>query len=139
MCFFFVFPADCLWDTFWRTDKQEGWNKKKLRNCYQTPGLVFNTFYESETLIYTISKQMNFKNKSSKKVESEQKSIRTDFYHHGFKICWGFFKFIHNISQNKSTAIISLTKLIEFSSVLARRLMCALKYLESKPVLDDYL
>ena len=44
---------------------------------------------------------------SRKKGQKERNTMRTDFYHHGFRICRDVFKSLHGISQNKLTALIT--------------------------------
>lgn len=43
---------------------------------------------------------------SKKKEQTVRNSQRTDFFHHGMKICRATFKYIHNIGQDKLNALI---------------------------------
>lgn len=44
--------------------------------------------------------------KSKKGAQSERKASRTDYAHHGHKICRSFFKYLHCIGQDKLNALI---------------------------------
>ena len=44
---------------------------------------------------------------SRKKEQKERKTQRTDFYHHGFRICRDVVKSLHDISQDKLTRLIT--------------------------------
>ena len=54
---------------------------------------------------------------STKKKQSERKSVRTDYFHHGFKICHVCFSYLHGIGKSR---LVALSKYYQVNGIVQR-------------------
>ena len=77
---------------------------------------------------------------SRKGQQKERKAHRTDFYHHGFRVCREVFRYLHAIGQDKLTALIAHYKVCGVEARVHRnkrkRPFNALKLDDTRAVVD---